>query len=104
MRKSLIAAAVAVVALGGLGWTIWWSMGTCRPLDRLLGLSGCTHNLELIDFTPLTHTTMTPTQVDGMASLIGQVRTADGYPPGLIRLISIGVRKACHVRGGAHFD
>lgn len=86
MRKSLIAAAVSVAVLAGLGWTIWWSLGTCRPLDRLLGLSGCTHNLELVDFTPLTHTTMTPTQVDGMASLFGQVRTADGYRPGLIRL------------------
>lgn len=86
MRRSLIAAAVAVAALAGLGWTIWWSLDTCRPLDRLLGLSGCTHNLELVDFAPLTHTTMTPTQVDGMASLFGQVRTADGYRPGLIRL------------------
>lgn len=86
MRRSLIAAAVAVAALAGLGGTIWWSIGTCRPLDRLLGLSGCTHSLELDDFSPLVRTTMSPVEVDGMASLFGQVKTADGYRPGLIRL------------------
>ncbi|MGE8106646.1 hypothetical protein ACQKP1_23440 [Allorhizobium sp. NPDC080224] len=86
MRRFLIPAFVGLVILAGLGGTLWWSIGTCRPLDRLLGLSGCTHRLELVDFVPLTHTTMAPTELDGMASLFGQVRTADGYQPGLIRL------------------
>ncbi|WEK03416.1 MAG: hypothetical protein P0Y65_14595 [Candidatus Devosia phytovorans] len=86
MKKYLLPAILMLVVLSGLGWVTWWSLGTCRPLDRLLGLSGCTHTVELIDFAPLTHATMSSAGADGMVSLIGEVRTVDGYRPGLIRL------------------
>ena len=93
MRKLLLPAFIALIVLATLGWTIWWALSICRPLDRLLGLSGCTHSLELVDFAPLTQTTMSPVALDGTASLFGQVRTADGYQPGLIRLNSMTGRE-----------
>ena len=53
MKKHLLPATLVLVVLTGLGWATWWSLGTCKPLDRLLGLSGCTDSVELIDFAPL---------------------------------------------------
>lgn len=86
MKKIAFIAIVALALLSALAWAIWWSTGSCRPLDRLLGLSGCTNAIEIAEYSPLTRTVMSPVDADGHASLFGQVLTADGYQPGLIRL------------------
>ncbi len=78
MKKGYVLSAAGLIVVAGLGWATWWSLGTCRPLDRLLGLSCCTHSVYLVDFLPLTNATMSPTDIGGIASLVGQVRTADG--------------------------
>lgn len=53
-RWRFIAAGVlALGVLGGLGSGIKWALGTCRPLDRWFGISGCQERIVVADFSPL---------------------------------------------------
>ncbi|MHA6732119.1 hypothetical protein [Devosia sp. A369] len=86
MARLVKALFVIVLLVGGLGWLTYWSLDTCRPLDRLLGLSGCSGSVEIVGMSTLTRSTMSVPDQDGVSSLFGWARTADGLRAAMVRL------------------
>lgn len=83
-----IAAGVLVLGvLAGLAGGIYWGLGTCQPLDRWLGVSGCQTRIIVSDFNPLSLQSMVWPRGQQTISLFGNRATADNPPrPGMVRI------------------
>ncbi|WLS05229.1 hypothetical protein [Shinella oryzae] len=86
MRKRRTAAILLPVLVVIVAGAIHWSLGTCRLLDRLLGLSGCRGSVVVANFLSLDGVTMSAPDADGVSSLFGTVVIEDGAAPAMIRL------------------
>lgn len=102
MRRAIIAIVILGLGAGMAAW-LYWMLGTCRLLDRHLGLSGCKASIHVTDFGPLFRNMMVAPQGEDTLSLFGEVRTADGWKAGLVRVaLPNGEEKARHPIAMAH--
>jgi hypothetical protein len=84
--RSIAAGVLALGVLGGLGSGIYWALGTCRPLDRWLGISGCRERIFVAGFNPLSLRAMFWPQGQQSISLFGTVVKEKRPQPLLIRI------------------
>lgn len=88
--RSIAAGVLALGVLGGLGGGIYWALGTCRPLDRWLGISGCRERIVVPDFTPLLLQAMFWPQGQQSISLFGKAVQEGRQEPMLVRVAMPG--------------
>lgn len=86
MRRTIPFCLAALIGLGAAGYGVYWLLGTCRPLDRLLGVSGCTEVVRIADFAPVQAVALTAPDAEGVSSLFGHAYTPDGWRPAMVRL------------------
>jgi len=82
----IVSIGMMTLVAGILGWPLYWSLGTCRPLDRWLGFSGCKGSVEIAGLSTLSGQSLSVPDENGMSSIFGWVQTADGFRAGMIRL------------------
>lgn len=63
----IVLVVVTALVIPVLAAGVWWSLGTCRFLDRLLGATSCVSTATIADFEPLRGNGFmaTPTQASG---------------------------------------
>lgn len=86
MKKRLTVAILLLSFIVIIAGAIYWSVGTCRLLDRALGLSGCRASVVVSNFLSLDGVTMSTPDADGVSSLFGTAGIEDGAAPAMIRL------------------
>jgi hypothetical protein len=85
-RRPLAAGIGGAALVAGAAWATVWALGTCNPLDRLLGISGCAGRAEVADFRPLLWDTMVMPRDGGDLALFGETETVEGWRPALVRV------------------
>ncbi len=86
MRRTALFSLVALIGLGAAGCCGYWLLDTCRPLDRLFGISGCTGLVRIADFDPVRVVALTSPDAQGASSFFGHAKTPDGWRPAMVRL------------------
>jgi hypothetical protein len=69
--RFIAAGVIALGALGGLGSGIYRALSACQPLDRWLGISGCSARIVVPDFTPLIRQSMAWPRGEDTISVFG---------------------------------
>src|SRR5690625_3716706 len=85
-RRTALVGLLAVAVIGLIAYTVFWSLGACRPLDRLLGRSPCVASLTLEGVDLLSDRPLSPPEAGDAASLFASIMTADGWRPGMVRV------------------
>ena len=83
-RRWLVLAVAGLVLVGVAAWWVVQALGTCRPLDRLLGGSGCVASHVVAEFAPLSWETLTVPPGGETVSVFGRARTVDGWQTALV--------------------
>lgn len=86
MKRIIWTSLAGLAVVGAAGYGAYWLLDTCRPLDRLLGISGCTEVVRIADFDPVRAIALSAPDAQGQRALFGHARTADGWRPAMVRL------------------
>jgi hypothetical protein len=86
MKRVILFGLAALVAVGAAGYGVFWLLQTCRPLDRLFGLSGCTEVMRIANFEPLRMAAISAPDEAGHVSFFGRSLMEGGWQPALVRL------------------
>lgn len=83
LKRIFGAAPAALVLAGAAGVAGWQGLQTCGWLDRALGRSGCLGTVSF-DGMGLSRNSIAQPRGDGRVVMAADMRTADGWRPGLI--------------------
>jgi hypothetical protein len=83
--RSIMAGVLGLGALLGVAVGLYWALDTCQPLDRWLGVSGCSARIVVPDFAPRSLQAMVWPKGQDTISLFGasyeeRHRPLDGAP------------------------